>query len=317
MASSLETLRDRIFGRAIVTLARLSPRGAERALDRYLDCVPRSKLLAGALKRSAIESITVRGKQGLFQGSTTDASVIRRYALDAEWATATTQAVVEFFGPSRSGTYVDVGGNIGLTVVPIAANGINVIAFEPSPRNFGYLQQNIAANGVSSRVTAENVALMDSAGEVVLELSPNNFGDNRVRRGGGGSAMMQESQWTTVAVPARRLDEYASQIKRPVALKMDTQGAEPFVVAGGQQVCAMADLVICEFWPYNMNRMKANPTVVAEYLAGFSSVTIYEGESDDVIAVLPGSELPEYLRKYEEQYREIPFGRYLNLLARR
>jgi hypothetical protein len=41
----------------------------------------------------------------------------------------------------------------------------------------------------------------------------------------------------TVEVPAVPLDDFLDRVAEPLAVKIDTQGAEPFIISGGQLVC--------------------------------------------------------------------------------
>jgi FkbM family methyltransferase len=309
-------IRDRLAASGIAGLAALAPRGAARALERYIDRIPPLMLLAAALRRAGIDSITVHGEQGVFTGSASDAAVIQRYALERRWSAETLEAVRGFFGARDGGTYLDIGANIGLTAIPVAASGIDVIAFEPVPQNHAYLLQNIAANGVARRIRVENVALMDRAGEIVMELSPANHGDHRVRRGGGVS-LMREDNWATTVVAARPLDDWADRVPAPLALKIDTQGAEPFVIAGGPRICALAELAIVEFSPYSMNRMQSDPAVILDYLRPFAQIAIYEAENARPLTTQTGSAAVAFLKDYDSKFRIVPKGRYLNLIARR
>jgi hypothetical protein len=163
---------------------------------------------------------------------------------------------------------------------------------------------------------AINVALMDKPGELVFELSPTNHGDHRARMN-ESVALMDENKWATIVVSGKCLDDFAHLAKPPLAVKMDTQGAEPFVIAGGSKVFDMADLAMSEFSPYNMNRMKADSTIFIDYFSNFSDVAVFEAENDDAVFRLSGSKLADYLKKYEQDYRETTAGRYLNLIARR
>ena len=53
----------------------------------------------------------------------------------------------------------------------------------------------------------------------------------------------------------------------PLAIKIDTQGAEPLIVAGGRVTLAAADLLVMEFWPWGMARMGLTAQPVIEFLA--------------------------------------------------
>lgn len=316
MKRAWRALRNKAVSHTVSAVASIAPEGPAWALSRHLSLIPKRQLLSEALTGSSIESLTVRGRQGVFVGSAADASIIQKYAIDKVWSPNAVSIVLDFFKSSRNGTYFDIGGNIGLTVVPVAAAGINVVTFEPVPKNFEYLQQNIAANGVADRVIANNVALMDKPGEIVFELSPTNHGDHRARVNDEVS-LMRENEWATTVVTAKRLDDFLPLAKPPLAIKMDTQGAEPFVISGGQKVFDMAELVLSEFSPYNMNRMRADSAPFIDYFSKFPDVSVFEAEKDEAMVKMSGSKLAAYLTDYERTYRQTTAGRYLNLIARR
>src|SRR5882762_4083900 len=54
------------------------------------------------------------------------------------------------------------------------------------------------------------------------------------------------------AVP---LDDLHLGIKGPLVIKIDTQGAEPFVFSGGKETLSKADLIVVEWSPYHMARL--------------------------------------------------------------
>ena len=69
----------------------------------------------------------------------------------------------------RAGTVVDIGAHAGLFALKIAAEnpGTRVVAVEPSPRMFRYLERNIAANGMSN-IVAVQAACGGSRGRATL-----------------------------------------------------------------------------------------------------------------------------------------------------
>lgn len=68
----------------------------------------------------------------------------------------------DFFTRAGSGTYLDIGANIGLTTIPVAQNPrVACKAFEPAPHNFRYLSHNVAANCPHGNVDLFNLALFD------------------------------------------------------------------------------------------------------------------------------------------------------------
>ena len=72
--------------------------------------------------------------------------------------------------PSKGGTLIDVGANIGSITIPLATAGYQVIAIEPMPNNLRKLRAAIAANPLASlRVAVIDAAASDREGIVHLE----------------------------------------------------------------------------------------------------------------------------------------------------
>ena len=59
-----------------------------------------------------------------------------------------------------------------------------------------------------------------------------------------------------------------------VAAKIDTQGAEPFVIAGGREVLSCVGLLAIEFSPYHMRNLGSDPDVVLDFLATFTRLAV-------------------------------------------
>ena len=84
---------------------------------------------------------------------------------------------------ARGGTVLDVGANIGMIGIALVRHGwcARAVAFEPAPDNVRLLDRNIAQNGLGDRIRRHAIALSSRAGEMELELSDYNSGDNRRR----------------------------------------------------------------------------------------------------------------------------------------
>ena len=313
MASST---RKRALQAALGVLQSTAPATYERLQRNFAELTPRARALQEALASVPIVSITVAGAQGVFEGSAADTAVIQRYALDGAWSPKTIELVQAFIGPEKQGTYIDIGANIGLTAVPIAHSGIRTLAFEPVPANAAYLRRNAEANGCGGAIEIVDVALLDQPGEVTFELSPYNHGDHRFRSG-DGVALMNEDAWATTQVPAHVLDDYADRLSGPVVMKVDVQGAEPLVFAGGRTVFDRVDLLICEISPYAMARMKVDPVMFFEYFGQYAHVQVFERESEDNPAAYTGADVVAFLKQFHAENVARPWGSYVNLVARR
>jgi mannose-6-phosphate isomerase-like protein (cupin superfamily) len=70
----------------------------------------------------------------------------------------------------QGGTFVDVGANCGLITAFAARRAAEILAFEPSPREFARLQANLAANA-ATHVTTHQAAVAEAPGTVTLRLA--------------------------------------------------------------------------------------------------------------------------------------------------
>lgn len=203
------------------------------------------------------------GDYGWFEGSAADQVVFKAYLQTGQWSPQFHDAVAAPIFQDGGGTLIDVGANIGLTCIPVAArHGVRCYAFEPDPRNFLALRCNALRNGVESRVVAENLALSSSPGRLQFELSATNHGDHRVRFDDGGviAADSEEAGRAVIEIAATTFDTYfrERELPAPVLVKIDTQGAELHVLRGMRASLVRVDHLICEFWPYGLRRAGAD-----------------------------------------------------------
>lgn len=237
---------------ALQQLARKLPPGAKQAL---LNGIVASEDQFEGFQRMGhalgVESISVRGKNGLAWGSLQDRWLLGSYALRREWSFETIELFQQFFLTSGGGTYLDIGANIGLTLFPVAQNPlVECFGFEPEPRNFKYLQLGLRENCANENVVLNQIALFDRKSKIEFQLSESNFGDHRIRLAETNESHASSTHKTTL-VDTERLDDIIDirLLKRPLAIKIDTQGAEPNIFGGGEKTIAAAELLALEFAP--------------------------------------------------------------------
>jgi FkbM family methyltransferase len=208
-----------------------------------------------------IETVVVRGDYGKIEGSLHDFGIFTHYIGYRTWS----PEIVELFSSRMTnrtaGTYLDIGANIGLTTIPLAQRSTwDFHVFEPDPTNVQLLRLNLLRNALSDRVTVHNLALSKADSTLTLKRSPDNFGDFRLAADGAFSSS-DDKNWPTVEVAAKRLDDVlsAKELRSPIIIKIDTQGAEPLVVAGGKDIFSHADFVVMEFWPHGILRLGNDP----------------------------------------------------------
>lgn len=128
--------------------------------------------------------------------------------------------------------FVDVGANIGAHAIPAArlvGEQGDVLALEPSPQVFPYLEANIAANDARN-VTALPVAAAEAPGPVSFHPAPaDHFGmGSRAQQFGAASIMVQ----------AATLDHLLAHHPGPAVglLKVDVEGFEAGVFVGAARL---------------------------------------------------------------------------------
>jgi len=192
-------------------------------------------------------------------------------------------------------TVLDVGANIGYYTA-LAARRVgptgHVIALEPDPESFEYLEQTIAANEVGN-VKAFQCAAADREAKMTLHISKDNRGDNRLYE--------PDPKWPKVTVSARPADELLKEagVSQVDFIKIDVQGFEASVIAGLKNTLDQPEnlILIAEFWPQGLRDAGSDPKKFLQQLrahglqlhelnskGGLAELT----DDDDLIARHPG-----------------------------
>jgi len=174
-----------------------------------------------------------------------------------------------YLAPRSNGDDVllDVGANIGMICIALLGQRrfARALAAEPSPRNLRLLEHNVAQNGLRERVTIVPCALSSAEGELELELSDYNSGDNRIRHDVSSGAFREEGR-EVVKVPVRTLDgvlaEQGVDARAVRLVWVDIQGHEGHFFRGARRTLTAGPPVVSEFWPYGILR---SGTSRAEY----------------------------------------------------
>ncbi|MFO1350233.1 MAG: FkbM family methyltransferase [Gammaproteobacteria bacterium] len=128
-------------------------------------------------------------------------------------------------------TVYDVGANVGFYIA-LAARLVGaagrVLAFEPEPRNQGYLRRHLALNGMNRQVQVIEAAVAERSGRGYLRDTTNP----------AMGALAEEG--APVALVA--LDDFAARrgVRPPDLIKIDVEGAESRVLQGAARLLADA-----------------------------------------------------------------------------
>ncbi len=124
--------------------------------------------------------------------------------------------------------FVDVGANVGsYTVLAAGAVGAKVIAVESVPSPFEALQQNVLLNRLGDRVCCVNAGMGEQAGQ--LRFTSGLGAINHVLASGECSE--------SIEVDVTTLDDLCTG-RVPMILKIDVEGYENAVIAGGMRTLA-------------------------------------------------------------------------------
>jgi len=164
------------------------------------------------------------------------------YCEDFEWHER--RFVGTFLRPGD--IFVDAGANLGLfTVVGARRVGPTgrVLAFEPSPRAFQRLQENVALNGFTN-VVCHRVALSDRGGQATLTVSEDGHEAwSSLARPAKGAAFTAET------VPTAAWDDFTREhglLGRVALMKIDVEGWESRVLAGAREALGRPDAPVLQ-----------------------------------------------------------------------
>jgi FkbM family methyltransferase len=154
-------------------------------------------------------------------------------------------------------TIYDIGANIGVICIPAVKRGLikNAFAVEPEKKNFELLKLNISLNHLEDRIISYNYALSNKDDEFVeMELASDNYGDHRIKSEINFNIHGEEDR-KTIKVKTKKFDTLFKNIN-PVndLIWMDTQGYEPIILSGANNLINSKAPLVLEFWPYALKR---------------------------------------------------------------
>jgi FkbM family methyltransferase len=179
--------------------------------------------------------------------------------------------------------FVDIGANVGIHTLHAArlvgATGV-VHAFEPDPKTFEILTQNVQANGLQASIQLHQQALLDRNGELPLYRAAGMSTWNSVFAGNDGRP--------SVIVPCVTLDEALAGTSRIDVIKLDAEGAEPAILRGMNRILERNPdiLILMEYAPPHLQRSGISPSGFLDQLTadGFQIAAVDDatGELSEV-----------------------------------
>lgn len=197
----------------------------------------------------------VRARHGLMVANRNDLYVGRSLIDYGEYSEAEWLLLSRLCRPGD--LVVEVGANIGALTVPLAravGPGGRVVALEPQPIIFQTLCANLALNGLLN-VEAHHAAAGRQAGQVTIPAI-----DYGVENNFGAVPLLDAASGTPVAV--RPLNEICRH-DQPKLIKIDVEGMEAEVIAGGRELISRSRPVL-----YVENDRPANSQALIALIRG-------------------------------------------------
>gem|GEM_PF-5215471 len=149
----------------------------------------------------------------------------------------------------RSGTFVDIGANIGAVLVELTGIDRNIpyVGFEPQLQAACYVQRLIRENGLQDTHAIYPIALADYCGTSVLMSNDESDVSATLT-----SAIRPTSMYRNrVPISVSTGDMQLHGLERIAAIKIDAEGAEPLVLTGLRETIKKhRPAIIIEIAPY-------------------------------------------------------------------
>lgn len=255
-----------------------------------------------AARSIGVKSAIFDGKQGRFEAPIYDRIIWPNYIVQGSVDGPTSVLLKRLF-QSGSGTFIDVGANVGMICIPAKkfAPDIDVYAIEADSENADCLRMNAFRAEIPDIVIFHRAAFRCET-VIEFERSDENSGDHRVRAPHADQCqeLNNESSRITSQIQASPLDAMIplTGLKSPVILKCDVQGSETDVLAGATKLLTLVDVMIIEFEPYALKRCGANLNELLSFFSQFQYGARYDSMDTSATRLVPINELMEPLRKY-------------------
>lgn len=172
-------------------------------------------------------------------------------------------------------TFFDVGGNIGLfsLVAKAKHSDINVYAFEPADEVYVDFQENVKLNNFKN-VNIYQKGISDKTGEITFNICED-MAYNSIH----SNPMVDIVK--TITIETFSIDDFCTQnnINKIDVMKIDTEGAESFVLKGGEKMFSQenAPMLFMEYNRYILNEEQLKEIIYLLEKYGYSIYEIWQG----------------------------------------
>ncbi|MBS0657434.1 MAG: FkbM family methyltransferase [Verrucomicrobia bacterium] len=164
--------------------------------------------------------------------------------------------------------FLDIGANIGYFSVmagSILRGQGRVDAFEPNPRTYALLADNVKMNWLFDGVQTHQAAVADQEGILTLHCRRKNSGGSSLMKRLSEGADFEQETTEPVSVRTVALDQYLPSDYLPSIVKIDVEGAEPLAFKGMAGLAGRAS-DFCMFAEWNETGLREGGFSTEDYL---------------------------------------------------
>lgn len=178
---------------------------------------------------------------------------------------------------------IDVGAYLGIYTLHALKAGCQVYSYEPTPKIFDILVDNIGINGYepTHRANIYNLAVCDKNGEASFSIIGNGMGQMN-------SLFASGPEDKAIKVKSVRLDDHLTMLDRVDIAKIDAEGAEPLVLKGMEGIIKKNPgiIIIMEFAPSHLKRGGKDPLAfITDIRALGMEIHLIHDESGEILDI--------------------------------
>lgn len=179
--------------------------------------------------------------------------------------------------------FVDIGANVGYFSLLAAWRsypGGQIWSFEPNPKVYPLLSDNLHNNGFGNLARRHCLAISDQSGVASLRIFPGYEATSTLRELSPQFVEHTERETGrlshTIAIEVVKLDDVMRDVPEIHVMKIDAEGHEPSVIRGAEQILRRSPNVkiVMEFVPPIMKEAEAADTLRLIRGMGFSIFSI-------------------------------------------
>jgi FkbM family methyltransferase len=194
-------------------------------------------------------------------------SIVNRFLQTGSYEPETLAALFHYIEEKNGGTFLDIGTNVGLVSLAVLERfpAITIYGFEPGIHQHRLFRKTIDVNRLNDRIHLYPYALNETNGTVDFYIhdTADASGDGLKDTGRAGKAKK-------VTVKSVRLDDWWKEAKQPAVdvIKCDTEGAELFVLRGGEELInTCRPVMVLEIFHTNLLNYPFDELTIFDWLA--------------------------------------------------